>query len=315
MSWIFIALLAYFFLAFANLIDKFLVDNIVKSSRFYTFIVCSMGLLSFLIAPWFLSWSGFSWFLFYLLSGALFALALLFLYESLKKGEASRTIIIIGGTTPIFSLFFSWLLWGQILDKDQLIGFLFLLIGIFIIAFLPIKYSFLNRLLIKINFKKDKKYNGIFIAVLSGLFYSLHFISSKHAYNNQEFLNVFLWTRLGAFLLVLFFLLNKKNRENIIKIFRKKKSKKKQIKKGALVVFNQILGSSGFILQNYAISLGSVAIINALQGFQYALIIVFSAIGSIFIPKLANENFSYKTIIQKSLGIVFIIFGLFFVSN
>jgi len=288
-----LALSAYFFLAFANLIDKFLVDNIVKSSRFYTFIVCSMGLLSFLIAPWFLSWSGFSWFLFYLLSGALFALALLFLYESLKKGEASRTIIIIGGTTPIFSLFFSWLLWGQILDKDQLIGFLFLLIGIFIIAFLPIKYSFLNRLLIKINFKKDKKYNGIFIAVLSGLFYSLHFISSKHAYNNQEFLNVFLWTRL----------------------FRKKKSKKKQIKKGALVVFNQILGSSGFILQNYAISLGSVAIINALQGFQYALIIVFSAIGSIFIPKLANENFSYKTIIQKSLGIVFIIFGLFFVSN
>lgn len=311
MSWILIALSAYFFLAFANLIDKFLVDNIIKSSRAYAFIVCLMGLLAFLIAPWFLTWSGWSWFLFYLVSGALFALALLFLYESLKQGEASRTIMVVGGTTPIFSLFFSWLFWGEILSQGQLLGFLCLVAGIFFIAFLPIKYNFWDRLFIKFKFIKDKRKSGLLIAIFSGLFYSLYFISSKHAYNHQEFLNVFLWTRLGAFLLVLFFLFNRSSREFIKNIFKQKN----KIKKGGLVLFNQALGSSGFILQNYAISLGPVAIINALQGFQYALLITLSAIGALFIPQLAKEDFNYRIIKQKILALVLIILGLFFISN
>ena len=53
MSWWLVAILAYLFLAIANLLDKFLVDKVLPSSRVYAFIVCLFGSLSFLAAPGF----------------------------------------------------------------------------------------------------------------------------------------------------------------------------------------------------------------------------------------------------------------------
>ncbi len=310
MSWIAVALGAYLFLAFANLIDKFLVDNIIKSSRAYTFIVCLLGLAMWVVAPWFLTWPGIGWFLFFLLAGILFAIALLFLYEALRRGEASRVLVIIGGSTPIFSFLLSWFLWKEMFDWRQIMGFCLLIIGIFVIAWLPIYQTVWEKFIIKLGFQHDKRDGGLGIAVLSGLFYSLYFISSKHAYNYHEFVNVFLWTRIGAVILTLFFLLNKDSRQQIIKVFKPTE----RTKRGGLVISNQLLGSTGFILQNYAISLGPVAIINALQGFQYALIMIFSAIGASIWPALAQEEFKGRILWQKIIAIIFIALGLFFVA-
>ena len=69
MSWIFVALLAYLFLVIANLFDKFLIDNVLPSSKAYTFIACLLGGLVFLAAPWFLQWPGFFWFFINIFSG------------------------------------------------------------------------------------------------------------------------------------------------------------------------------------------------------------------------------------------------------
>lgn len=310
MYWIYPAIGAYFILAFTNLLDKFLVDNVLKSSRLYTLLVSFLSLLAFFLAPWFLSWPGFSWFLFLILVGTMFSLALLFLFESLIRGEASRVLLIIGGSTPIFSLFFSYIFFRELISGMQLLGFICLIIGIFIIAFLPIKKNWWENIFTKLGFKNDKRKGGYLIAILSGLFYSLYFIGAKHAFNNFDFFNVFLWTRVGAFLLVIFFLISKKTRKAAFNIF---KSKKKQTG-GYLVLINQGLGSLGFVLQNYAISLGPVAIINAMQGFQYALILILGFIFSIFFPKIIKEDFSRPVLIKKSLAILIIALGLYLIS-
>ncbi len=311
MSWIYPAIAAYFILAFTNLLDKFLVDNVLKSSRVYAFLVSTLGLLALIFSPWFLTWPGLSWFIFLVLIGAMFSLALLFLFESLIRGEASRVLLIIGGSTAIFSLFFSLIFFRELIVGKQLLGFICLILGIFIIAFLPIKKKWWDLIFTKLGFTSDKREGGYLIAILAGLFYSLYFIGAKYAYNHFNFFNVFLWTRLGAFFLVLLFLLNKDTRDKLIKVFKGKKKKTG----GYLVFINQGLGSLGFVLQNYAISLGSVAIINAMQGLQYALILILGYIATLFFPKVIKEDFSKPVLIKKGIAILVVGLGLYLISS
>ncbi|MBN2854441.1 DMT family transporter, partial [Patescibacteria group bacterium] len=305
MSWIFVALLAYFLLAVANLADKFLVDNVLKSAKAYAFVVCTLGLAVFAAAPWLLEWPGLNLFIFNLINGVLFAIALWLLFEALKRGEASRVLVLIGGSTPIFSLILSALILKEQFLPSQLLGIFIILAGVFLIAFLPRERNLLKRLMFWLKIKNKKNSLALKFALSSAFFYSLYFISTKIAYNYQSFASSFIWTRLGAFLFALLFLIKLYDREEVKKMFQGSKKDKAQTSRGRLFVFlNQIIGSSGFILQNYAIFLGSVVLVNALQGVQYAFILVFSAGLSLLAPKILKEKFSKRIIIQKSGAVI-----------
>jgi len=310
MSWFLVAVGAYLFLAVANLLDKFLVDNVVKSSQAYAFIACILSLVVFLAAPWFLSWPGFFWLLINLAVGFIFAVALWLLYESLRRDEASRILVFIGGITPIFSVILSMVFFKESYSINQWAGIITLLVGIFIIAFLPQPRSFLSRVLSKLKLTQNIKKGGLFIAFLSALAYSFYFIGSKYTYSVQPFASAFIWARLGSALFVLLFLIKKSNRQAIVANFKKSNPNKNKF----LVIFNQGLGSTGFILQNYAIFLGSVALVNALQGVQYAFLLIISAILAVLSPKLLKETFSWRIIFQKLVAIVIIGFGLYFLA-
>jgi len=310
MSWFLVAIAAYLLLAVANLLDKFLVDNVLKNSKAYAFIACILGLVVFLAAPWFLQWPGIFWFSINLIVGFVFALALWLLYEALRRGEASRIIIFIGGITPVFSVILSILFFKERFSINQWAGIITLLVGIFVIAFLPQSRSFLTRVFNKLNFTQNIRNGGLFIVFLSALAYSIYFIGSKYTYLHQSFASAFMWARLGAALFVLLFLIKKIDRQAIVANFRKSSPNKNKF----LVIFNQGLGSTGFILQSYAIFLGSVALVNALQGVQYAFLLVISAILAVLSPRLLKESFSWRIVLQKLVAVIIIGFGLYFLA-
>jgi|SRR5680860_258590 len=310
MDWLFIALSAYLFLAIANLLDKFLVDKVLKNSKAYAFIACTMGLLVLIISPWFIEWPGLFWFSVNIVSGFLFAIALWTLYEALKRGEAAKTIVLVGGLIPIFTILLSLVLFNEQYTRNQWFGMGFLLLGIFIIVLLPESRNFTNRLLHRFGLKNVHTRYALRIATISALFYAIYFVASKYAYNNQPFVSAFLWNRLGAGIFVLLFLIKEKDRLAIYSLFNKSTPNKNK----GLVVFNQILGSSGFILQNYAISLGPVAIINALQGFQYAFLLLLSSVLAFFLPHIFKDRFSWKIMIQKIFAITLVGIGLAFIA-
>ena len=313
MSWFLITIASYFLFAIVNLTDKFVIDNILKSSKAYTFLVCLLGSIIFLSAPWLLRWPGTLLFIFNLLTGALFAVALYFLYEALRRGEAARTIILIGGLIPIFSIFISWVSFGDILSKVQFLGVAFLLSGIFLVALLPGRHSFWEKIWQNLR-SEDYKKNSLTLVVLAALFYALFFSATKYVYAKQEFWSAFIWVRFGALISVLFFLLEKKSRQEIIKNLKGNVDNKKHQKKNIfLFLFNQALGSTGFILQNYAIFLGPVAIITALQGFQYALMMFFAFFLGFFFKEY-KEKFSWQSLIQKIVALAFISVGLYLVA-
>lgn len=310
MSWIAVALLAYLFLAIANLFDKFLIDNVLNSSKAYAFVACVLGAVVVVIAPWFLVWPGWFFFLWNIFTGFIFALALWFLYEALRQGEAARILVFVGGVTPVFSIALSVLFLKESFTTNQWIGFLFLIIGVFIIAFLPSSRSFLARVLRKLRLSQRIEKNGLRMAFFSGLAYAFYFVASKYAFNNQPFASAFIWGRIGAALFVLLFLIRASDRQQIKRFLQRSTPGKNKL----LVFLGQLLGSSGFILQNYAIFLGSVALVNALQGVQYAFILVISAGLALMAPRLLKENFSWPIILQKSVAVLVIGVGLYFIA-
>lgn len=317
MNWLVLTIISYLLLALVNLGDKFIVDKLLKSSKAYAFSIGVLGSLVFLIAPWFLEWPGLFLLLINFLAGAFFIFALWAMYEALKRGEASRVVVVVGGIIPIFTIIFSLVFWGQKFTANQWLGLIFLISGTLIISFIVSKKKkisiFIERL--KTVFRGTYKKRWVFLSIAAALLYSLSFIATKYAYEQQNFISSFLWIRLGALFVSLLFLIDKDSRQEIFKSFAKDKKKKKPAKVGkGFVLVNQLLGSLAFVIQNYAIYLGPVAIINALQGIQYAFLLIIGIFFSLFYPKILKEDISKNTLIKKILAILIIGVGLYFIT-
>lgn len=315
MNWFVLTIISYLMLALVNLGDKFIVDKLLKSSRTYTFIVCVLGGIVILLAPWFLYWPGFSFFIINMFAGFLFALALWSMYEALKNGETTRVAVVIGSIIPVFTIFFSLFFLKEKFTINQWTGVLFLIIGMVIISFVISRRNkwkdFFKRLGSIFYGSYDKKW--IFLAILSAFLYALYFIVTKYAYSRQEFLSSFIWIKSGSALLVLLFLFDKKTRAEIKQNFITKQRKRKKTK-GTFVFVNQFIGALASFAQNYAVYLGPVAIINALQGVQYAFLLILGIILSKFFPKILKEDISKKTLIKKIIAIIAVAIGLYFMS-
>jgi drug/metabolite transporter (DMT)-like permease len=311
-----ITISAYFLLALSNEINKFLIDKVLPSSRAYAFLISSMSALVLIAAPWFLIWPGWFWLGVNLVAGALFPIALILTFEALKRGDASKMTVLIGGFVATFSILFSIIFFKESFTGLQWWGLLLLLIGMFLIAAVPS--------LKKTKFIFDKV--GISLAVLSALAFALLFIGTKYAYNYQNFASSFIWIRLGGLLMALLFLVRTKDRREIFSSFKNKPplsgaspaklSGASPVKRSNifLLVIGQVFGSAGFILQNYAISMGSVAIVNALEGVQYGFLLVMGFFMTIFKPKMIKENISLHAIILKVLAIIAISVGIYFLT-
>lgn len=311
MSWIIVAITAYFLLAIANLVDKFLVEKVLGSARAYTFVACILGAVIFVAAPWVLEWPGWQGLIYNLVLGGIFATALLLLFASLRRGEASRALVIIGGSTPVFTLPLAFLILGDRFPSGELLAIIFLIAGVLVVALLPgRKENLWSKILGKVVVRPSTK-TSIFLALASGLAYSLFFVGSKYVYQEQTFLSAFLWMRLGAAAFATLLLTSKRARQEVQALFARKPGRKRN---QGLVVGNQAIGALGFILQNYAVYLGPVALVNALQGVQYAWIMLLGAIVTAFKPGLLKEDISWRALVQKGLAILLIGIGLYLLA-
>ncbi|MBT4349280.1 DMT family transporter [bacterium] len=308
MDWLIIAIAAYLILAVVNLADKFLLEKVVPSAKAYTFLVGVLGLAVIVIAPWFLSWPG--WYLLFgnLAIGALFPVALLLLYHALKIGDVSKIIPLIGGAVPIFTLILAMLFLGERFLSMQWVAIFYLLLGTVMLAYLPTGHNLWSTVKSWFGLTGPKNKQAVMIAIGAGFVFAAFFVGTKFLYLHQPFLSSFIWIRIGTFLISLTLLIPKDLRKEIFKGLKNIKGKN-----SALFFSNQGIAAIGFLLQNYAIFLGSVAIVNALQGVQFAFLLVLGGLISVFFPKLLKENVSKMVIIQKILAIVLISLGLYFI--
>ncbi len=306
MSYLLIAIIAYSLIALNSALDKIILNKSVPHPAVYCFY---MGILSFfgiIFAPFGRFWINGEQALLGLLVGAIFMVALFLLYRAVFSGEASRVGPLVGGLTPIFVSVLSFFFLGERLKFSQFLAFLFLMAGGLLIAW---NFETGNQTKEERKKNRQKEWQIIKTSLLASLVFGIYYILLKHTYNHQNFVAGFVWTRLGSFLATFLLLISAKNRQLIRESFGQSK-----IQAGALVLFNKSLSGFSFAILNYAITIGSITIINALQGVQYVFLLVWVLLFSKFYPKILNEEFNNKILLQKVFSIILIIVGLVLVG-
>jgi drug/metabolite transporter (DMT)-like permease len=287
MMWLAIAILAYLIFALVSLGDRFLLLG-APEPKTYTFYVGLLGIISVVLIP-FVGFSvpPFSLLIFCFLAALNYILFLYLIYSAIEKYEVSRIIPAVGALIPLISFLIIFLVSGVSgLGLKGIISFLFLVVG---------------SIIVNADYSKAFSLKSLKICLIIALFASLNFIFSKYAFMRVPFWTAFIWTRIFAFAIALFFILSFTVRKEI---FRKKKSFTK--KETILFVFIQIFGALAFVLQNWSINLAGFAylpIINALQGVQYLFLFIFALLIALKIPKAIKEDLSKKAVFQKALAL------------
>ncbi len=295
MYWVWITILAYFFLALTALGDDYLLAG-PPEPKSYTFFINAPGILLLLLIPF----VGFIMpdqhqMLLAILAGGAFVFACFFLYSALEQFEASRVIPAIGGTLPLFTMGIVYVLSkGNIsFSSKDLIAFLLLVAG---------------SVLISVKKGKTISFKSFVFSASAAFLFSLSFVLMKSLYLELPFWTTLIISRAGAFLVSLLFLFDQGVRAAV---FQKKPVFKK--KTGLIFIANQGVGALASLLQNWAVAiapLGYLAFINALEGTRYVFLFGLSILLSTKFPKIAEEKISKENILQKTIAILIIISGL-----
>lgn len=293
MSWILLAILAYFLSALVTVFDKILVSRKITDPFVYSFFegllsvtVLVFAPLGFFLPPW-------PVLVVALLSGVIFLFALVSLFVALFKYEASRVAAVIGGLAPILIFFLAFFFLGEKLNPYQILAFIFLIIGGSLVSLTREKHVY------KIKVLK--------LTILAAFLFAVSSVMTKYVFLHQPFFNGFIWFRLGSFLAALLFLVPSGLRKKIFKLGKETKS-------GVSLFFvgNKAMAGLSFILLNAAIFRGSVTLVHGLEGCQYMFVFVLALLLSQKFPQLLKEKNTPIILIQKTIATLLIAVGLLF---
>lgn len=296
MLWFWIVFVSQFCNAGAQLLDKFLLTKKFPRPAVLTFWTAIANLLgiAFVFAD-FHFFPGWRLLILSLASGVAFTVALQFFYTALKSGEASHIAPFVGGVVPVASFIISFFWLGERLFASQIFAVALLVVGTFLISF-----------------EKSRKHNGWHIgllwAVFGGVFFALSYVLARAVFLEETFATGFVWGRVGAFIAALPFLFSTAVRHEI---FGKKETEKEKRKSGLVILaINKALAALYFIGMNFALSLASATLVNALAGLQYAILFILIYSFTKFKPRFFREQFARKEIALELLAILFIIAGM-----
>lgn len=306
MSWILIAAFAYFLVSLEVILDKFLLSSgRVSHPAIYAFYTGVLSLGAFLLIPFGVRWVSLPLAVSYIFFGIVFLYGILCLFFAFQKSEASRVTPVVGAVIPIVTYFLANSFSIEKLGVWQSIGMLLLVVGGLFISF---------EWPLKIN--KKRFFAGFYHTIAAGILLAIAFTAFKGFYaRHGGFATVFVWTRIGLTLGALSLLLYPAWRKIILHSSKKfKQPQADNVRTGGLFVFNKILGGTGSILTNFAISLGSVTIVNAMVSLEYVFIFLLGLVFSVRFPRIFQEKVEAFNIFQKSAAIIIITAGVILIS-
>jgi drug/metabolite transporter (DMT)-like permease len=306
MFYIFIAIFSYFLVALQTILDKFLLtSNRVSEPATYTFYVGLMSAFTLIFFPFGFHIIGLEQFLLSIFSGAIFIYGIFCLFTAIEKNEASRVTPVAGAIVSLTTLVLSMIFLGEKISLTEFWGILLLILG-----GLCISVEFFSH-----SLEPKKFFSGFPLTILAGFLMAVAFLFFKYLYAKDNFFNVFIWTRLGLTAGALSLLLLPVWRKVILASFRGLNySQKENRKTRGLFVANKILGGAGSALTHWAISLGSVAVVNALASVEYVFIFLLGVSLSWKFPKIFQEKSTRQNILQKGLAIGAMVGGIILIS-
>lgn len=313
MSWLSLILIAYLILSVSNMIDKIFLSHFVTESIVYTIWVSllSVGMVALFVLHWFLDHGAYTSLkdlgeltlmnpldqIISFIIGIIFTLSIYCLYSALQKGEASRILPLIGGSMPIMIYLISF--WYDPLDPARFLAFGLLVLGAVLISWTPTHGS------------PKKLRIGMVYGLGAAASFAVFFVLTQYILNHQGFINGVVWPRLGSAACLVALMTNARVRHKFATSLKHLNYQMRSLWLGS-----QALGALGFLGQQYVISLPkvSVALVVALQSVQYALILLFASVLTVFRPALLREFVSRRIIFQKIAALVCIGAGLYLIA-
>lgn len=285
--------------------DKFILENKINNSATFVFYSTAILLPIFLLIPFgvvFLN-GMLDWFI-AILSGLTFFLGLWAMFICFQKSEVSHAGPLVGAITPVFVLFLSIYFLGDSFSQKTLIAIACLVGGLFLIAR-----------------EKSEKNNGwhlgIAWGVISGFLYAVSHVSAKFIYDGYGFFSGLVWTRGAIAIFGLFLLFSTQIRQElfigvkkIFSIFGRSNKPEKSSTGHLVILINRLGALVGVFLIQWAIALGDVTIVNAIAGFQYAVLILAVFYLTKYAPKLFREKITSREVVFQSIAILIIAVGL-----
>ncbi len=297
MLWLIVALASYLLLATVNIVDKYLLKSRIPSPKIYAFYVGIFGMAVLVFVPFGLMEMASPLELALALSsGAFQVLAVFLLFKGLKLFEASRVVTAVGAFLPLFTFSLAFLLVpsqiGSLTSFDIAAFFLFIAGSVLI------------------TWQRDKSFSlkSLGIAFSSAFCFALYFFTIKLVFMTHPFISAVIWSRIGAFLMALFFIFSKEVKEDLTG-----RSKIAQEKTWLIAIPNQGTAAGAILLQNWAIALAPLAylgIVNALEGVKYVFLLIGAVILSLKYPQIIREEVSGSTLLQKAGAILLIGLGI-----
>ncbi|MBI4049363.1 MAG: DMT family transporter [Candidatus Doudnabacteria bacterium] len=291
MTWLYFAISAYFLLALTGVVDKFLVSKVVRHPAAYAFYIGITGPISLLLAPFGLKMLSISDFYVAAIAGVCFVIGIYYYFTAVSLSSVSRILPIFGGLIPLFTLIFAYVGLHERLNSGQYWAFAFLVSGAILVAYKKEAGGLQGR--------------ALGYAALSAALMALTAVFSKHIFEVSNFVSGMVWTRMSFLPVALLFLLTPQNRRRIF-------NAPKQAKPRNIFIYyaSRFSGNVAGFMQNYAVSLGSVTVVNALAGTQFMFLLGLTTFLSYYFPAVLKEEVTSHILVQKIAAILLISGGL-----
>lgn len=294
---LFAIILSSIFGAVVSLTDKFILEKSVPKPIVFVFYSCIFVLPVLLLVPFGVRLPAnlFDW-LVAALSGLLFVFGIWVYYIALLKSEVSHMAPFVGAAVAFFTVFLSRGFLAEELSGEQWLAVTVLIVGTLLISF-----------------EKSKQHSGLHWGLLWGLLSALLFASShiagKYIYGHYDFYSGFIATRGIVGLAAVPLLFSSAVRRALVRP-RDGSPEKSTAGQVALVATNKLLAVAGVIFAQFAMSIGSVSIVNALSGLSFVVLLLLVAFFSKFLPEFFKEDYAPIEIVQEILAVILIGAGL-----
>jgi len=287
-SWLALAVLAQFLFAISTLVDKHIVARAAHIGKpvVYAFYVALLSGFVVVFVP-FVSVPETRILVLSLINAATFTAAIFFLYSALRDARASDVAPAVGGVSAIVTM----VLAALFLTGDITAGF-----------FAPVLLLAGGTAIIS-HFHFTRK--ALLASLAAGTLFGITIFIGKLIFLAVPFLDGFVWPRLFNVVVALSLLLIPAFRRAI---FHGGKHSSRGAK--SLVLGNKILGGVAAALTAYAVSLGSVTIVNALAGLQFVFLFIFAFLFAQKIPLFSDAKSGDHGGWHTAVGVIFIVAGL-----
>lgn len=278
MSWLLYTLLAINLWCVSNIIDKHVMS---RQKRIIAPLVITSFFSVFYAAGVFMAFKSAISLIGIALGFAWFPIILIYLH-AMRTEEASR-VVAHYALIPVFVAVMAYFLFHETFGLQQ-----YLAISVIILA------------TALISLKRTRPNRIFLIMTVFAAIYAAVSIAMKYATTEADFASVFASMELGQFLVSLPFLI----------IFRAEisKTKKRTI---SLRLASQFIGAVGFASLVYAISIGPISLVSAVENAQPAFLFVYASAISFFRPKIIREDISRKNILLKAAAIALMLAGVY----